>query len=256
MERFLAADVAFTRYNSERALRPEDGALERRRFGRAVAVRDLGRADGYYNRVIGLSEDGLPRLEEICAWFLEAGRACEVTLTPERASARLVAALEERGFRLRGKDAYMAARCTAFEAPSSELRIRRAVREDLDAVFDLWGEPSSPPVPPEVRARRSEAHLTSEFLIYLGFQGQQPVAMATTFLGEGLAWLGNANTLASHRRLGYQLALFQHRLWDARERDCGWALSDMEPGSASQRNAERAGMELAFQTSTLVLESE
>jgi GNAT superfamily N-acetyltransferase len=63
---------------------------------------------------------------------------------------------------------------------------------------------------------------------------------------EGVALLGGAATVPELRRLGLQRALMQHRLKYAFDHGCDVAMIGTEPGSGSQRNAEREGFRIAY----------
>jgi len=246
--RFLAADLAFTRYNARRSLRLTPAALEVRRLGGAAAVRDTTSDAPYYNRIIGLTHADIGELDAAIAWYREVDRDCAISLTPDPASLAAMAPLARRGFTLFDSHAFFATRPTAAPAPSTgEVSVRRAGEVDLNAVFDLW-QAGAPAIEREVRALKAREQLDPRFHIYLASLDDRPVAMATTFCSDGVAWLGNANTLPGWRRRGCQLALLRRRLADASAAGCAWALTDTAFGSASHRNAERAGMPLAFLT--------
>lgn len=257
IRRYVAADVAYARYNAVRTLRPEDGRFEVLPFGTAHALRDLDRDDSYYNRVVGLDDTSIPALGNIVAAYHPYGRPCRVTVTPDRATPALLGSLAALGFRWSGGDCVWASRLADQPAARAidpgPFAIRRATSADLDVVFDLWDGPASDSASSEVRARRAEANLVAEFPIYLVHLEGVAVAMASTFMFGGLAWLGNANTRADYRRHGCQRALVQHRLADAQRLGCDWALTDAAFGATSHRNAERAGMRLAFITTELEL---
>jgi GNAT superfamily N-acetyltransferase len=79
---------------------------------------------------------------------------------------------------------------------------------------------------------------------YLAFVDGQPAAAATLTTGE-IGFLGGAATLPAFRGRGIQLALLRRRLEDARELS-EIAVVGASPGTASQRNSERAGFRVAF----------
>jgi len=143
VDRVNAADVAFTEYNARRTLRVEPGAPEHRRFGEVVAVRDATQGDGYYNRVIGLDEAGLPHLDAIVAYYADVNLGCTLTLTPDRSSESLLAALTARGFLLKGTDTVFLHRAGRF-GPPTLLDVSRATDAELDRVFDLWADGGNP----------------------------------------------------------------------------------------------------------------
>lgn len=74
----------------------------------------------------------------------------------------------------------------------------------------------------------------------------RPVAAGGLILGEGVALLAGASTIAPARRNGAQLALLAARLRFAEEQGCPLAMMGAAPGSVSQRNAERQGFRIAY----------
>lgn len=71
-------------------------------------------------------------------------------------------------------------------------------------------------------------------------------AGGSVFPAEGLAPLYGASTLPEFRGRGVQNALFRVRLRAAAEAGCDLAVVCAQPGSISQRNAERNGFRLAY----------
>ena len=69
----------------------------------------------------------------------------------------------------------------------------------------------------------------------------KPIAAGALNLNNGIALLAGASTIPSARRQGAQLALLQARLAFAAARGADLAMVVTQPGSASQRNAERRG---------------
>ncbi len=91
-----------------------------------------------------------------------------------------------------------------------------------------------------VNATRDDAQ---EFLVE---SEGKPIAAGELLMVEGVALLAGACTIPEARRQGAQLALFNHRLQYARQRGCDLVMIVAEPGSSSQRNAERNGFRLAY----------
>jgi GNAT superfamily N-acetyltransferase len=71
-------------------------------------------------------------------------------------------------------------------------------------------------------------------------------------MSRGVALLAGAATLPAYRRRGVHAALHQTRLALARRSGCDLAVQGAEPGSTSQRNAERRGLRVAFTRAILV----
>jgi GNAT superfamily N-acetyltransferase len=74
----------------------------------------------------------------------------------------------------------------------------------------------------------------------------RPVATGALSICEGVALLAGASTVPEARRRGAQLALLDARLAYASERGCDLAMLCAQPGSGSQRNAERHGFRIAY----------
>jgi hypothetical protein len=69
-----------------------------------------------------------------------------------------------------------------------------------------------------------------------------------------LAVLGGASTLPTFRRRGLQTALQHARLKLAARDGCDLAMTITQPGSTSQRNAERRGFCVAYTRCKLIRE--
>ncbi|MDQ1613959.1 MAG: hypothetical protein QOG00_3890 [Pyrinomonadaceae bacterium] len=91
-----------------------------------------------------------------------------------------------------------------------------------------------------IGAKRAGAH---SFLAEL--EGQ-PVATGGMGMHEGVVLLAGASTVPEGRRQGAQLALLGSRLRFAAARGCDIAMMCAQPGSTSQRNAERHGFRIAY----------
>jgi GNAT superfamily N-acetyltransferase len=74
----------------------------------------------------------------------------------------------------------------------------------------------------------------------------RPVAAGALCLHSGVALLAGACTIPEARRRGAQRALLEARLRYARDAGCDIAMMGAEPGSGSQRNAERQGFRIAY----------
>jgi hypothetical protein len=73
-----------------------------------------------------------------------------------------------------------------------------------------------------------------------------PIAAGVLLIHGGVALLAGASTIPRWRKRGAQLALLEARLRDAESCGCDVAMMCAEPGSASQRNAERHGFRIAY----------
>jgi GNAT superfamily N-acetyltransferase len=89
-------------------------------------------------------------------------------------------------------------------------------------------------------------------LPFLATVGGEPAGGGSLLLHGHVAELGGDSTRLAFRRRGVHMALLQARLAAARDLGCDLALLLTEPGSASQRNAERAGFRVAYTNALLV----
>ena len=73
-----------------------------------------------------------------------------------------------------------------------------------------------------------------------------PIATGGLGICDGVVLLAGASTVPEGRRQGAQNALLESRLRYAAERGCDIAMMCAQPGSTSQRNAERNGFRIAY----------
>jgi GNAT superfamily N-acetyltransferase len=80
----------------------------------------------------------------------------------------------------------------------------------------------------------------------------QPVGGGSLLVHRGLALLAGAATLPPYRNRGVHAALHHARLAMARRSGCDLAAQGAQPGSTSQRNAERRGLRVVYTRALLV----
>jgi GNAT superfamily N-acetyltransferase len=90
---------------------------------------------------------------------------------------------------------------------------------------------------------------------FLALVDGQPAGGGSMLLHEGVAEFGGDSTRPAFRGRGVQTALLQARLAVAHELGCDLAMLLTEPGSDSQRNAERAGFRVMY-TKTMLVRSQ
>jgi hypothetical protein len=83
-------------------------------------------------------------------------------------------------------------------------------------------------------------------LLFLAELDDKPGAAGTLCLHEGVALFGGSATIPEMRRRGLQTALLDERMRYAFENRCDLAMMVAEPGSKSQRNAERKKFRIAY----------
>jgi GNAT superfamily N-acetyltransferase len=83
-------------------------------------------------------------------------------------------------------------------------------------------------------------------IAFLAEANGEAIASAGLALIDGVALLAGASTVPAARRQGAQLALLDARLRYAAVHGCDIAMMGAQPGSDSQRNAERQGFRIAY----------
>jgi hypothetical protein len=228
--------VEYARFNSCKTLgdaRPSAFAVDR--VGSLVVTRDPARAASYYNRILGLGNASLPRLDEALA-KLPADSSWRIDLDMENSSALLVGRLDELGFRRAHRLVWLQSE-TRVQEPCVE--VRQLDPSDHAQVLEMLqlGHPIDATL---WDARR--AHLcTDTFRFFAVHEAGRIVSMATTFVGAHGAVLGNALTREECRGRGYQQALLIARSNDAAKLGLSSVLTDVEPASTSHRNCVRVG---------------
>ena len=81
---------------------------------------------------------------------------------------------------------------------------------------------------------------------FLAERNGEAIAAGALDVEDDIALLAGASTVPRARNLGAQTALLDARLRYAVQAGCGLAMICTEPGSASQRNAERNGFRIAY----------
>jgi hypothetical protein len=90
---------------------------------------------------------------------------------------------------------------------------------------------------------------------YIGWDGDQAVAIGALFVRDGMGWLGWGGTIESHRGRGGQSAMIVRRIADARIHGCDWVTSETaddlpDHPNPSFRNMERIGFRLLYRRSS------
>jgi hypothetical protein len=139
------------------------------------------------------------------------------------------------------------------ERPTAEHHTAISVRVIGPEEAQLWGDISA-------RGWAHEHPELLEFLLELGaisaardqslcFLAEldgKPGAAGVLCLHEGVALFGGSATVPESRRRGLQTALLHERMRYAFEHRCDLAMIVAQPGSESQRNAERKGFRIAY----------
>lgn len=140
---------------------------------------------------------------------------------------------------------------------SKDLRLEAAINERLnvrltekhevqlwaDTAFEGWSEFAEVA---DFLKELGQVSAQSDSLSFLGELNGKPVATGALMIAGDVALLAGASTVPSARRQGAQLALLEGRLRYAAAQGCTVAMMVSQPGSGSQRNAERHGFRIAY----------
>jgi len=86
----------------------------------------------------------------------------------------------------------------------------------------------------------------SKAIAFLAEMDGEAIATGSLIINDDVALLAGASTAPQARRQGAQLALLEGRLRYAASRGCTVGMMVANPGSGSQRNAERHGFRIAY----------
>lgn len=219
--------AAFATAGGGRVIRTED-----------YVAADLGRPSGYFNSTMLLRPPDEERrerlLDELERWYEREGTG-EVLLW----SAWPTPDLRPRGWELEGHPPLLVRPPGgALPAPSGarrveEVRDARGVR-DWEHVA-VAGFPFDDVDPGEAGALADERLLEDRRVrLWVGYEGDRPVATGTLFVEHGLAQLALAATLPEARRRGFWYALVRERLLAAGDLPCAAVFSDDSRPGAEQ----------------------
>ena len=190
------------------------------------------------------------------AFYFGRGEPCRVFVCP-LADPSLVEGLGRRGYRLSGFENFLAMPLDPEgEGPPAAAGIE--VRPADVGEADLYARVVAPNfagpggLSDELRDLMAAMFGTGHGRAYLAYVDGEPAGGGAVLIHRGVALLAGAATLPAYRRRGVHAALHQARLALARRSGCDLAAQGAEPGSTSQRNAERRGLRVAYTRAILV----
>jgi GNAT superfamily N-acetyltransferase len=237
IERLPAAELDFAHFNAYRtAIAPDTSGIVRGETPQFAFLLDAGRpTSSYYNRAVARTADPITAsaLTALPAGII-AIETGPVALTPD--SAKLLLA---HRFVPQQQLCYLG--CGPTASPQPTLHVERLGPTQVDTFFDLLGY-EGVMFTPEQRAAKRQHYCTDQFHAYVA-RGDDGAAYgwATLFIGEGVAFFGNAYTLPAFRRSGAHRALLLARLAAAKELGATIVYADVEHQSQSYYNCTRAG---------------
>jgi hypothetical protein len=234
---------------ARRRLFPDSGA-EWMECAGAYAVFDGIESPVTQSFGLGLFEElGQASLDVIESFFLDRGAPAlhEVSPFAGVAALQMLCARNYRPIELSN------VLCRPVERPTAEEQSGVSVRVIGPEEAQLWSNISA-------RGWSHEHPELGDFLLDLGaisaaredslsFLAEhdgKPGAAGVLCIHDGVALFGGSATVPELRRRGLQAALLHTRMCYAFDHGCDLAMIVVEPGSDSQRNAERMGFRIAY----------
>ena len=142
-------------------------------------------------------------------------------------------------------------------APNEAVQVR-LIREDE---IDLWADTAAEGWSEftevvDFMRDLGKVFARSKSLSFLAELDGKPIATGALTISGDVALLAGASTIPSARRQGAQLALLEGRLRYAAAQGCTIGMMVTQPGSGSQRNAERHGFRIAYTRTKWQLQGE
>ncbi|MEM8905510.1 MAG: hypothetical protein AAGA17_15020 [Actinomycetota bacterium] len=231
------------------ALRSVEGnplAIEIEEFPAAVAVRAAHDGDPFYNRAFGV-EAHESNVDIISAWFASGHVSPRIEVVPQLADSSLLRRLGDAGLACTGfNSTFVASIGTREDEPVDDgvAVVRVGLEEFVTTVLEVSGASFERYIARETEVR--VRHEGSEWWLYRGALAGTTCGWARMRVVDGAAALCGANVAEHSRRAGVQAAMLRQRLADATASGCDLAVAQAEPGTTSQRNMERCGLQLAY----------
>jgi ribosomal protein S18 acetylase RimI-like enzyme len=219
---------------------------ELERFGAAVAALDASRPElDFVNRVYGLWPEDADHIPEIAGRYRERRVCGWLELAPCERFERLASALADAGASQIGFHTVVHGPASA-DPTDNGVDIEGAPDPELFADVLLRGH--GVPDGARTRDRASVARWAEldSWRLYLARVDGEPAGAALLAVDDAIGYLANASTLPEYRRRGVQTALIARRIADAVAAGCEAVCSGATFGSPSQRNLQRAGLQVAY----------
>jgi len=229
-------------------LAPAHGA-EWRDIGGATVVFDGADSPTTQTFGLGMTEPATEAtLDAIEAFFRDRQAATHHEVSP-LAGVATTALLVARGYQPIEMSSVLVRDLTDVEERTHEKLVCRTLTHGeraawVEASVAGWSE--TPEVAEMMRGFASVAVENPALVNFAVVGDGMFVASGSLGIVDDVALLAGASTVRAARGQGAQSLLFSTRLVEAKRRGCRVAMMAAEPGSTSQRNAERSGFRIAY----------
>jgi GNAT superfamily N-acetyltransferase len=188
-------------------------------------------------------------LAELEAFFMERGADVMHEVSPF-AGVAAIAQLVERGYRPCELSTVLVLPLDGARdeppAPGIQARIANSADREvwIETSVDGWSRDAT--YASSMRTIATAAFANAAMVHMIVERAGAAIATGSLGICDDIALLAGASTIPAGRGLGAQTQLLTARLAEARRRGCTLAMMVADPGSTSQRNAERRGFRVAY----------
>lgn len=191
-----------------------------------------------------VTADSLAAIE---AFFTSRGAATMHEVSP-LAGVDALALLVARGYKPIELSNVLVMPLAERDLPASALSVRVIEPAEREAWVDTsvagWADQAA--YAAVIRELTEVTSQNASMVHFLVERAGEPVGTGSLGIHGDVALFAGASTVPSARGLGAQSLLLAARVIEARKRGCTLGLMAAEPGSTSQRNAERRGFRVAY----------
>lgn len=207
--------------------------------------------DSPITQAFGLGMDGEVsdlELDELEEFFRSRGSATNIEVC-HLSDMSLTNKLMDRGYRVIEYSNVLVRRLDASKLPEmGETRARVVEAGDIDEVAAIIarGFMEQGEIPESFIELFKVSFACSNVTCFVTYCERAAAGGGSVAILDGVAALSGASTLPQFRNRGVQTELIQARLRFAASRGCDLAMVTTLPGSASQRNVEKQGFQVAY----------
>jgi hypothetical protein len=250
VERLVRSEVAYMASVLEVFARHHEASMLW--FGHLLAFASRTTDHRAWNRALGLRAGDEELVDEVLTWADKLQAPTRVEVAPALVDEALLAHLADRSLEVTGfRSALYGIPRSVSPAIPKGVEVEEIGDDRLEFFAQVWAQ--TVPTGDRARTRRllplmAEAYAAPEWRRFVARVAGSPAAFGVLHVTDRIGSLAGAATAPQHRRRGAQSALIAHRLAAASEAGCEIVVSQPPIGSSSQRNLERAGLRLAYQS--------